>query len=71
MALCNFLKTTQDKDNSTCFAPVSHSRLIGESLLQTQYVCSSREQWVNLGDHLKLMLFLISIAYLFDDAFIL
>lgn len=49
MALCNFLKTTQDKDNSTCFAPVSHSRLIGESLLQTQRVCSSREQWVNLG----------------------
>ena len=48
-SLCNFLKTTQDKDNSTCFAPVSHSRLIGESLLQTQHVCSSREQWVNLG----------------------
>ena len=35
-SLCNFLKTTRDKDNSTCFAPVSHSRLIGKSLLQTQ-----------------------------------
>ena len=35
-SLCNFLKTVRDKDNSTCFAPVSHSRLIGKSLLQTQ-----------------------------------